>query len=110
VANPEGINQQASLAPGYGEITKLHALEKSVPIEANPALNAPQRNQRQATRPQKSTAENPNPQDHVFAHAPQTQISPEVQAALLWQQIAQIPGASQQVIDIAQRATREAGL
>lgn len=97
--NPTGINSEISLAPGYGDVTKLANLTKAAPL-ANSTAPAPSQSQGQ---PQVQ------PPPMMFSH-PAAEITPQVKAALAWARIAQIPGASPQVIQYAGLAAREAGL
>ena len=74
--NPTGINGGFTMAPGYGEVSKLAGLTAEAPL---PSKAAPS-----------STVAPPSLQ---FSHQPPSP-SPEVMVALQWAKIAQIPGAS----------------
>lgn len=94
--NPTGINQEITLAPGYGDVSKLHDLTMQAPLPS-------------AAKPSSSVAPTVAPPAVQFAHQPPAP-TPEIQAALMWAKIAQVPGASPLVVEYAQRAAKEAGL
>ena len=90
--NPTGINSQTELSQGYGDVTKLKNLTAAAPVAQNPQRQAPQ------VAP---------PEQHLLHPPPD--INPDMKAAIAWAKIAAIPGASQDVIDYAQKAARMAG-
>lgn len=102
MSNPSGVN--GFTPPGvetpYGEAQQNAAVQKSAPLagqqETARGTNAPRRAQRQAVR---GGAQQEPPAQLPGAPG---QIAPDAQVALFWQQIAQTPGASPLVQQIAQ--------
>lgn len=100
--NPAGFNGVDPVEPGYGERKQMGAMQKSAPLagqaETAHATNTPRRGQKQAIRG--SEQQGPPPQ----LPGEPAQIAPQAQVAMFWQQIAQLPGASPLVKQIAQEA------
>ena len=100
MSNPGGGNQfgNYTLQPQYGDVKKQTQLTREAPISGSPfaaqALNAPRRQQKQATAPRQSAP----------PEAPPVLASP---TPGLWQQIAATPGASPLVISYASRAAAQ---
>lgn len=101
--NPGGANAfgNFTLQKPYGDVKKQTALVKEAPLSGSPlaaqALNAPRRGQRQATRPRREAQQQPAPM-------PPPQPTPQASSAMLWQQIAQLPGVSPLVQSYAAQA------
>ena len=111
MSNESGVNQFQGfgLEAPYGDQKKDFELLRSAPLSGAPvsgrALGTPER-QRSARR----RAAAGRPQAAQAAQAPTTTVLPQLpipypkQVALIWQQVAAIPGASDTVKQIAQDA------
>jgi hypothetical protein len=97
--NPEGVNGFQGFAPepAYGEKIQQRALEQAAPTPQNPALSAPRRDQRKASRGQQ-------PAPPPVAPAAAEPLSPQITLAQTWAEIASIPGASDLVKAYAAKA------
>lgn len=97
--NPAGVNGFQGFAPepAYGDKLRQDALERSAPTPKNPAMDAPRRAQRTATRSRGSPAPNVAPP----APAPP---DPQMVTVQAWQEIAGLAGASDLVKMYAARA------
>lgn len=104
MANPSGTNGYSppSVEVPYGEAQQNAAVQKSAPLagqaETAHATNAPRRGQKRAARGAAEEPQGPPPQ----LPGEPARIAPDAQVAMFWQQIAQQPGASPLVQQIAQ--------
>jgi hypothetical protein len=112
VPNPSGQNSNLNFngfvqnPPAYGDKARQGDLQRTAPVAgagaAASALNAPKRSQRRATRPQQSPQQQPT---MIQAPPPQpAQPAYQIMLANAWAEIAQIPGASPLVQQLAQEA------
>ena len=112
MANPGGTNQFQGfgLEAPYGDQKKDFELLRSAPLSGAPvsgrALGTPER-QRSARR-RGSSGSSQAPQAPTTTVLPQLPIPYEKQIAMIWQQVAAIPGASDIVKQIAQDAQVQA--
>lgn len=104
--NPDGVNQFGGFGvePPYGDVSRQKSLLREAPISGAPisghALGTPDRiRQRRGNKP--SSSRSPG----TPAALPQLPIPYEQQIALVWQQIAAHPGASDLVRQVAQEAS-----
>lgn len=108
--NPNGVNSFNQFAPEqpYGQATQNARLAGGAPLAGGPIaagpLNAPRRGQKQAVRGKTQQAA---PEQPTIA-PPSMQASPSAMLAAQWAAIAAIPGASPQVVAMAQLAQQQA--
>lgn len=111
--NPGGSNQLGSyqLQPAYGDVKKQTELTKNAPISGSPfavhATETPRRSQRQVARggsatPSAASAAGPP------GSTPTPQPSSAAALAHTWQELAETPGASPVVQQLAYQAIRQA--
>src|SRR4051812_10219708 len=103
--NPQGYNSFNHFAPepAYGQKTQQDTLQRSAPIPANPAMNAPRRAQKRASTPTRGAPAPASP-----AVAPPAPVSPQLAGAQAWAEIAALPGASDLVKFYAAKAQQGA--
>jgi hypothetical protein len=105
MANYSGSNQFYQPEPKYGDVKKMKELSREAPMSgapvAKPAVNAPQRAQAQATTPKTPAQQKPA----------KASIQPDygLELASTWAEIAALPGASDLVKQIAERAAAQYG-
>lgn len=111
--NLGGSNQfgNYTLQPGYGDVAKQTALTREAPMSGSPiaanAIGSPKRATRTAARqgvPRSAQPPAQGPGGAVPGPAAAAPPTPEAQAASVWQQIAQTPGASPLVQQYAAQA------
>jgi hypothetical protein len=101
--NPNGANQFDKFATEkpYGEVKRMNELSRSAPMSgapvATPAVNAPQRAQHKATTPKAPKPAKGGPLEYGL------------ELATTWAEIAALPGASDLVRQIAERAAAQYG-
>lgn len=100
--NASGANQFQK-QPAYGDIKRLTTLTKSAPISGAPALNAPKRAQRQATRGR------PSGQAMPPAPVPPTTTPYATELALVYQELARHAPDDDLLRYYAEVAARQAG-
>lgn len=111
--NPGGNNQFQGfgLEAPYGQGTKNTELLREAPMSGSPvagrAIGTPERQRSQRRRAARGTRPGSPPQPTTTV-LPQLPIPYEKQIALMWQQAAAIPGASDLVKQVAQNAQEQA--
>ncbi len=115
MANPNGSNQHFQ---GFGEVTpygdgkRQFELTKSAPMSGAPvagrALGTPERQRSARRRQAQGGGRQPAGAGPITTVLPQLPIPYEKQIAMIWQQVAAIPGASDTVKQIAQDASAAA--
>lgn len=107
--NPDGVNQSNVHVPErkYGEVAALQRLKHEVPIATPPAVNAPRRAQRKATRRPRLTQPQPVERppgemgDEMMPPTTPDQAPPQA-ASAFWLEAANIPGVTPTVRELVQ--------
>jgi len=119
VPNPDGKNSAADLKP-YGDVKRQTQLTQAAPMSGAPfagsAVNAARRAQRQAAAGRTGKPAPAGAGSVPLPAAPPPQALPETspglgqvaQRAMIWQDLANTPGASPLVQAYAEQAQREA--
>lgn len=104
--NPSGANglfDATGSDTAYGARRRIEQTTKAAPMAGGPAtasvLDTPRRSKKRAGRaaaPQPMATPTPQP----------AEITPAASVAQVWQQLAQVPGASPLVLEYAQRAAQ----
>lgn len=112
--NPSGNNQFQGFgieAP-YGDTKKNYELLKSAPLSGAPvsgaAIGTPERQRSARRRAQSGGPARKQGHQPTTTVVPQLPIPYEKQIAMIWQQIAAIPGASDLVKEVADNAAQQA--
>lgn len=114
MANEGGNNQFQGFGidPPYGDQSKNFELLKEAPISGAPisgrALGTPERQRSQRRRGAPGRGNQGGGQQPTTTSVPQLPLEYPKQIAMIWQQIASIPGASDLVQHIADQAQQEA--
>jgi hypothetical protein len=98
--NPSGVNSfdRFGPEPAYGQVSQADRLKKAYPVPGVPDAG------KQAQRRAVKGGGGAQAQVAPAAPAPQGQVPPQQFAAMAWAEIAQSPGASPLVRQIAARA------
>jgi len=112
--NPGGNNQFGGfgLEAPYGQQEKNTELLRAAPMSGAPvagrAIGTPERQRSQRRRAARGNTRPSAPAQPTTTVLPQLPIPYEKQIAMMWQQVAAIPGASDLVKEIADNAARAA--